>query len=286
MGPEPENAGAIVQRQIIDISDPDDPDICGFKQIRERDLVRQHHQIIIEGRVVLQHLLLHAQDNKRVRLTKLLVLENRFDGIRALLDKLPSQTRIFRASRQVMDEIAGFPIHRGILGLADFEPDLHDWRWLDKMPTTGLVLVLSQISNHDNIGAIFRNAAAFGVDHIVLDGKCCHPFYRKSIRVSVGAALSVPFHYGCELDEALDRLAMRDFSLYGLTPHQGTSLADVAPKGRNALVLGTEGTGLLQEHLQRLKNLTIEQSQHIDSLNVATASGLALWTFARKLGRI
>lgn len=280
---------------VIHISSPDDPAIADFRNIRERDLVLNHHRLVLEGKVILQHLL--VKQTKRafghmINLQKILILENRLAGLEPLLKIVPKATQIYVAKRDVMDAIAGFPIHRGILALADFHDDhgafdeSDDLSWLTTLPQNALILVLSNISNHDNVGSIFRNAAAFGADFIVLDQQSCHPFYRKSIRVSAGATLTVPFKFGVNLDLIFDALTDQDFTLYGLTPSAGLTLSDLQPARRSALVLGAEGYGLDQIYLKRLVNLKIEQTDEIDSLNVGMAGGLALWHIATKLNRL
>lgn len=277
---------------LFEVSQADDPAILDFRNIRERDLVRHHQKLIIEGKVVLQHLLLRAEPLSSIQLLKILVLENRLEGLLPLLKRVPKTTEIYVAKREIIDLIAGFPMHRGLLALAEYRnpcgTDLgsSEFDWLDYLPQSSLILVLSKISNHDNVGSIFRNAAAFGADFVVLDKECCHPFYRKAIRVSVGSVLTVPFQFGVELDWVFDALSERDFQLYGLTPDAGLSLSKLKPSKRNALVLGTEGAGLSQKHLKRLINLKIEQTDAVDSLNVGTASGLALWQIATQLKRL
>lgn len=277
---------------IFEITHADDPAISDFRNIRERDLVRHHQKLIIEGKVVLQHLLLKPKQLPSIQLLKILVLENRLDGLLPLLALVPKTTEIYVAKREIMDLIAGFPMHRGLLALADYRNPrrtdlvLSEFDWLEHLPQNALILVLSKISNHDNVGSIFRNAAAFGADFVVLDKECCHPFYRKAIRVSVGSVLTVPFQFGVELHPVFDALCEHDFQLYGLTPDADLSLSKLTPSKRNALVLGTEGAGLSQEHLRRLMNLKIEQTNAVDSLNVGTASGLALWKIANTLNRL
>lgn len=277
---------------IREITRSDDPDISDFCDIRERDLVLQNDKLIIEGKVVLQHLLNQTPKSASIHLRKILVLENRFEGLLPLLEAVPETADIFVAKRDIMDAIAGFPIHRGLLALAEYcdpfkQCDLGSMpTWLGHLPQQALILVLSKISNHDNVGAIFRNAAAFGADYIILDEQCCHPFYRKSIRVSVGAALTVPFTFGVNIEDAFSALSAYNFEIYGLTPSSGQSLSKLQPSEKCALVLGTEGDGLSPAYLERLIKLKIEQTDAIDSLNVGTASGLALWHISTKLNRL
>ncbi len=100
---------------------------------------------------------------------------------------------VYAASQPVMDAIAGFHIHRGILAVGRKREADDPETLIASLPKRALVVILVGLSNHDNVGAIFRNAAAFGADAVLLDETCCDPLYRKAIRVSVGAALKVPF---------------------------------------------------------------------------------------------
>jgi tRNA G18 (ribose-2'-O)-methylase SpoU len=129
------------------------------------------------------------------------------------------------------------------------------------------------------MGGLFRNAAAFGADAVLLDETSCDPLYRKAIRVSVGAALTVPFARdgtGGTIVAALDRAG---FACFGLSPAGATDLGDARPPARAALVLGAEGPGLPPPLMRRMTTLRIPMAPRFDSLNVATAAGIALHHF-------
>lgn len=257
--------------RVNGIDDPDDPRIEIYRDIRERDLIRRHGHFIAEGKTVLQVLV--AQD--RFPVHSLLVLENRLAGIAELLDALPEEIPVYRATQPVMDAIAGFHMHRGILAAAripDGSADLPD----SLPPQWSTVLLLSAISNHDNMGAIFRNAAAFGADAMILDPQCCDPLYRKAVRVSVGGVLRVPFFRAPSMDAAVAALDANNFAIAALSPAGTTDIADWRPAPRQALVLGSEGHGLADEWLERLETLSIAMAPGFDSLNVATAGAIAL----------
>jgi tRNA G18 (ribose-2'-O)-methylase SpoU len=143
-----------------------------------------------------------------------------------------------------------------------------------------MVLVLFAIANHDNMGGIFRNAAAFGADLVVLDSDCCDPLYRKAIRVSAGNVLRVPY---AQLDrgaDALDLLAAHGFEAIALSPDGASTLAETKRADRVAILLGAEGPGLPEAILRRAKTVRIPMAAGVDSLNVATASGIVLHHFA------
>ncbi|TDR89741.1 TrmH family RNA methyltransferase [Enterovirga rhinocerotis] len=264
---------------LIPIDDAEDPRIEPYRHIRERDLIGRDGLFIAEGEVVLR-LLLSA--HSRFRPLSILAAEGRAATaleLRAEAERrgaidLPIQLPIHVASRRVMDSIAGFPIHRGLLALGRRGTDPEPAALLPAGPA--LVLGLVGIANHDNVGGVFRNAAAFGAAAVLLDGQSCDPLYRKAIRVSVGAALTVPFSRGGSADEMVGTLAGHGFEVFALSPAGPESLHDVAWPARRALLVGTEGEGLPPSLLSRLRSVRIDMAPGFDSLNLATASGIAL----------
>ncbi len=268
-------------RPFIRITDPDDSRVAAFRRIRERDLVGREGRFIAEGSVVLRML----ARSKAFRAEEVLILENRLDGTRDVLE-LFDDVPIMVCDRTVIDAIAGFPMHRGVLavGRARRRPGLQDA--IDQIADNALVLVCNAISNHDNIGSLFRNAAAFGVDLVLLDDQCCDPLYRKSIRVSVGSVLTVPFVHEAPVATIVQMLVDAGFDILALSPQAGTPLHQVQPGRRAALIVGTEGEGLPKTVLDRFNAVRIEQTSELDSLNVATAAAIALHSVARAQGRL
>ncbi|MEO9460844.1 MAG: RNA methyltransferase [Lentilitoribacter sp.] len=266
--------------RIIKITSADDPQITEFCNIKERDLTRREGQFIAEGKVVLQHLINSQNSDHRFEILKILILQNRLEGVQDLLHTLVSDVPIYTADKSVMNEIAGFEMHRGILALGRYHSNVAIDA-CDKQ--NSLVLAACGISNHDNLGSIFRNAAAFGVDKIILDKTCCHPLYRKAVRVSVGSALTVPFELDVDVLQLISEYTEKGYSIYGLSPHGKEMLDDIKPTQKTLLLLGTEGEGLPASILAQVKTAKIAQSGQLDSLNVATASGIALWQIARAM---
>lgn len=264
----------------IPIDDPQDPRVAAYLDIRERDLTGRHGRFVAEGKVVLDVLL----SARRFATESVLVLENRLAGLDQVLRKAPADLPVYVAASEVMDRIAGFHMHRGILAIGSKGTPQPAEALLDTLPAGALVVVLVGIANHDNMGSIFRNAAAFGADAVLLDATCCDPLYRKAIRVSVGAALKVPF---ASFDDTAGFTAMLDrlgFSQFALSPRGLTDIRDARTAQRLALYLGTEGEGLPEDLLARLQTVRIDMAQGFDSLNVAAASAIALHHFsARKV---
>jgi tRNA G18 (ribose-2'-O)-methylase SpoU len=149
------------------------------------------------------------------------------------------------------------------------------------LPEKALVVVMVGLANHDNVGGIFRNAAAFGADAVLLDQETCDPLYRKAIRVSVGGALVVPFTRAPSADVLVQALEGASFEVIALSPSGKEVLSEVQPARRTALLLGAEGPGLPPELMARTRTVSIPMSGGFDSLNVATTSGIALHHLTR-----
>jgi tRNA G18 (ribose-2'-O)-methylase SpoU len=265
---------------VIPIEDPDDPRIAEYRLVRDRDLAGRGGLFMAEGLVVLEKLI--AQPRHRLR--SVLIAEAKLPGARPRLAGLPPGAPVYAAGQAVMDAIVGFPIHRGVLALgerADMELD----GLLAALPPRALVLVLCGIANHDNMGGLFRNAAAFGVDAVLLDETCCDPLYRKAIRVSVGACLTTPFARGGQAPDLARRLGAEGFEVLALSPGAAETLDRMSPGPRQALMLGAEGPGLPEAALRLARPVAIRMAGGFDSLNVAVAAGVALHhltTFAQR----
>ena len=268
--------------RFIRISDPDDSRVAEFRKIRERDLVGRQGRFVAEGSVVLQML----ARSTNFQAEKILVLENRVAGIGEILAGFDPSIPVLVCSRGVIDAIAGFPMHRGVLaiGKASQPPGLR--QAIAGLADDSLVLVCNGISNHDNLGSLFRNAAAFSADLVCLDAQCCDPLYRKSIRVSVGAALKVPYAHEDGIENILQMLDEANFDILALSPGGGLRIDEFKPGRRVALVVGTEGEGLSGSLLARLETARIPQAGDLDSLNVATAAAIAMYFVANGQGRL
>jgi tRNA G18 (ribose-2'-O)-methylase SpoU len=243
--------------------------------VRERDMVGRSGRFIAEGRVVLEKLV----GAGRHPLVSVLVAEQRLPALADLLAELPPQVPVYAAGQAVMDAIVGFPIHRGILALGE-RAEVGAEDLLAGLPPQALVVGLSAIANHDNMGGIFRNAAAFGVDAVLLDADCCDPLYRKAIRVSVGAALTTPFARLPSGADLVATLAAAGFEVVALSPRGELELDELKPASRTAALFGAEGPGLAPEVLARTRSVRIGMAGGFDSLNVATTSGIVLHRLA------
>ncbi|MDP9813186.1 tRNA G18 (ribose-2'-O)-methylase SpoU [Rhizobium tibeticum] len=263
--------------RLVAIESADDPRIADFRDIRERDLTGRQNRFIAEGTVVLR-MLVEASRGGGFVTEKVLLLRNRVDGVASILERLPDEVPVYVAEAEVLERIVGFHLHRGVLALGRRE--VAEAELVDRLPERSLVLVGCGISNHDNAGSMFRNAAAFKADAIFLDETSCDPLYRKALRVSVGSVFRVPYERkGTGLD-VLTRLAANGFAIWTLSPRGEADIRAIPATERMALVVGTEGEGLPPAVLERFHSARIPQSEGLDSLNVATATGIALFAMS------
>ena len=261
----------------IIIETADDPRLEAYRFLRERDLVGRQGRFVVEGDVVLRLML----SRSHFMLESVLLSKRRAAASPDLLTAVPEQTKLYIADDVVLEAVTGFAIHRGVLAIGRKGEEVSLESLLAGLPAQVLVTVAIGMANHDNMGGLFRNAAAFGADAVLLDATCCDPLYRKAIRVSVGAALVVPFVRRGSASTILAALQKAGFATFGLSPSGQLALSQVKPPARSALVLGAEGPGLPPDLMARMTILRIPMADNFDSLNVATASGIALNHFFR-----
>ena len=253
---------------------PDDPRIADYRNIPDAELIERRGIFIAEGRLVVRRLL----EGRRMRARSVMVTETARASLQDLLDTRPD-VPVYVVSQALMNAMAGFNIHRGCLAIGE-RPAPGDWRALVR--DARRIVVLERLGNADNVGSVFRNAAAFGVDAVLLDDASTDPLYRKAIRTSMAAALTIPFARVDAWPDALTELHAGGWSVIGLTPAAGAApLASVAATLADspvALVLGHEGDGLSSAALNACTHLArIPMAPGVDSLNVATAAAIALY---------
>jgi tRNA G18 (ribose-2'-O)-methylase SpoU len=212
---------------------------------------------------------------------------------------------VYVAGRQVFDGIAGFPVHRGVLALAGRRPPPDPMAVVARVAS---VVVVEGVNDHENLGAIFRNAAALGAGAVLLDPVCCDPLYRRSVRVSVGQVLRLPFSRLAPWPGALTTLRAAGFAVVALDPTApeaidaavlglgrrpqrdpstgpdrrsesgaATKPAQFSAPTRLAVLVGAEGSGLTEGARRAASHrVRIPMAPGVDSLNVATALAIAL----------
>lgn len=190
-----------------------------------------------------------------------------------------SGVQVLVAPRGLVESVTGFPFHRGVLAIGRRRVQA-DPREIAAAAT--IVLVVEGVNDHENLGSLFRNAAAFGAGAVLLDPACCDPLYRRSVRVSLGNVLAVPFATLQPWPGALADLSAQGFSVLALTPAGDTPLEEAATScsenaKKVAVVVGSEGEGLSEAALACADiRVRIPIAAGVDSLNVATAAAVAL----------
>jgi tRNA G18 (ribose-2'-O)-methylase SpoU len=226
---------------------------------------------VAEGLLVLRRLLATPY-----RVRSVLVTRPRLAAVGPLLDGGP--VPLYAVTQETMNAVTGFNIHRGILAIAERRPLPAA---ADLLASARRVAVLEAINDHENLGVIFRNAAAFSLDAVLLSPDCCDPLYRRSVRVSMGHALAVPYARLDPWPGGLALLRGAGFWLVALTP--GPEAADLGelPLGsvpKLAYLLGAEGPGLSAPALGAADLLgRIPMAAGVDSLNVASAAAVAFY---------
>jgi tRNA G18 (ribose-2'-O)-methylase SpoU len=276
--PDPTH-GPIPQR----IDALDDPRIDHYRDVRDADLIGRRGLFMAEGELVVRLLI----DAARFRPTSVFLNEKRLDAMRDAIDRLPAATPVFVAPQEVMNEVVGFPIHRGVLAAGRRTSDPTPEACLDTIPAgPALVVCCETLANHDNVGGVFRAGAAFGAGAVLLDDQSCDPLYRKAIRVSMGHALRIPFAHAGRTTDHIALLQQRGFTVCALAlTDAAIDLPDLAREGltpeRVAVVLGAEGPGLTAESLDAADLvLRIPMAPGVDSLNVAQAAAVACYALA------
>jgi tRNA G18 (ribose-2'-O)-methylase SpoU len=250
------------------VDDPRDPRLADYRNLPGQRGTRGI--LIAEGRLVVQKLLAAPRVRARSVVATAAALQE-------LRDVLQPATPVYVVTRELARVLVGYDFHRGCLAAGELDP-LPSPEALAAAPAR-LVLALERVTGPDNLGAIFRNAAAFGVDGVLLSPGCGDPLYRRAIRASMGATLEVPFAHSSDWVGDLARLRAAGFALIALTPRrEATDIAALGPPpARFALLLGTEGDGLGREAQGAADvRVRIPMAAGVDSLNVATACGIAL----------
>lgn len=214
-----------------------------------------------------------------------LLQEQWLPDVEPLLARYPD-VPVFVGEAAVLEQLTGYNLHRGALA-AMHRPVLPDPR--DLLRDARRVVVLEDIVDHTNVGAIFRSVAGLGADAVLVSPRCADPLYRRSVRVSMGTVLQVPWTRIPEWDEATGILHEAGFDIAALALADDAVTLDeyaAAPPERIAMVLGSEGDGLSRRALASADTVvTIPMLHGVDSLNVASASAVALWALrARSQG--
>jgi tRNA G18 (ribose-2'-O)-methylase SpoU len=233
---------------------------------------------VAEGRLVVQRLI----DDGRYAIRSILVSRAALTALQPEVDRLDPAVCVYVVPLEHFLDITGFNIHRGCLALVERPAPVAPQHLVQGAT---LIVVLEEVANADNVGGIFRNAAAFCADAVLLSPGCCDPLYRKAIRTSMAAALRVPFARLTDWPADLRMLDRAGIEAVALTPDASAvpleDFAAAAPR-RLALLLGAEGQGLSGPALSAARHqVRIPIHSDVDSLNVAVAAGIALSRLSR-----
>jgi tRNA G18 (ribose-2'-O)-methylase SpoU len=258
------------------ITDPDDPRLADYRALTDVELRTRfeapHGLFIAEGEVVLRRAFAAGYQPRSI-----LVETKRL----AQVADLPEP--VYTADEDMLRRLTGFHVHRGVLASFHRRPLLDA---ATVLADAAAVVVLEDINNHTNVGAIFRGAAALGMDGVLLSPSCADPLYRRSVRVSMGEVFAVPYARLEPWPTALSTVvAEAGFTVLALTPApDAVPIQQLAPaqRVRPALVLGAEGTGLSEPAMRAAQaRVVIPMRRGVDSLNVAAAAAVAFWELTR-----
>ena len=253
--------------QLSEIAHAADPRLDDFRDLVDADVRTDRRGVVIAEGVNVVERLLHSPYPVRA----VIAVPARIEALRPALE--PLDVPVYSVDKWTLSDVAGFRVTRGVLASADRPAPVPA---TDLIRTAQRVAVLESLNDFENLGALFRNAAAFGIDAVLLDPHCADPLYRRSVRVSMGHVLRVPF---AVLDgpwpQSLD--ALDEFTLLAMTPRaDAVPLRSVSPPARWAVLLGAEGPGLTDAAMARAAMLLrIPMASGVDSLNVATAAAVA-----------
>jgi tRNA G18 (ribose-2'-O)-methylase SpoU len=269
-----------VSARLIVVDDPADPRLDDFRDLnsidRRPDLPTGKGLVIAEGVLVVQRMLA-----SRFIARAFLGTERRLDELTADLHR--TDAPFYIASPEVMADVVGFHLNRGVLAAAPRPPELSVAEVLEHART---IAVLEGVNDHENLGSIFRNAAGLDVDAVVFGSGCADPLYRRAVRVSMGHALLVPYAWASDWPGDLELLRDKDFRLLAMTPDPtASSLAEAMSAlsdQRVAILVGAEGPGLTERAMRACDvRVRIPMSRGTDSLNVATAAALTFYERVR-----
>ncbi len=254
----------------------DDPRIAIYRNVKDATLRDARGLFVVESRLCVRRLI----SVSRFSVCSVLVTETALGALGDVLSQLGEEVPIYVATSSLLEELVGYNLHRGCIALARRDSEGSLDAVLNANPR--LLVGLEQVANPENIGNIFRNAMAFGADAVLLSRGCADPLYRKAVRVSMGGTLLTPFAYVGGWPAAIERLQTAGFATLALSTEAGAiDLAEFSVEtgtsARIALILGAESEGLDAATLAAVDwRVRIPMAAGVDSLNVATAAGIAL----------
>jgi tRNA G18 (ribose-2'-O)-methylase SpoU len=297
---------------IVTVCTAHDARIAEYRSIGDGPRLRTAGLFVAEGRLVVRQLL----EETRLQTRSLLITQAALQSLEDVVDD-NTPFPVYVAGQSIVNDIVGFNIHRGCLGLgvrplpisvaelighpaarmhtekaapdgSDGLPNGREGHGVSPVDASSVsrLVVLEAVSNVDNVGGIFRSVASLGGHAVMIGPGCGDPLYRKSIRTSIGATLRVPFATPTAWPEALHELRAAGFTIVALTPHPRAEpleelASDLRARARVAVLVGAEGEGLSASALECADvHARIPMAPGIDSINVTVATAIALYRIA------
>ena len=252
------------------IASGDDPRLTDYARVADPTWLRGQRLLVAEGRLVVRRLL----ESGRFPVRSVLLTPA---ALHAFAAPIGTDAPVYVAEQPILDRITGVKFHRGCLALAE-RPGASGTA--ERFERADLLLAIEGVGNPDNIGGLFRVAAAFGADGVLLDPASADPFYRKAVRTSMGAVFALTFARLSPWPAALEAFKAADFEIVALTPAaDARTLDEFAGRdhGRLVVVVGGEGPGLSDAVLRGSDaRVRIPVTGKVDSLNVTVAAAIAL----------
>jgi tRNA G18 (ribose-2'-O)-methylase SpoU len=262
---------------VIPLQSFQDPRLAPYRNLKERDLAREGDRFIAEGENLVKRLIASRLATESVLLAERRVAE--------IAPQIPDHIPVYAAPSEIVNQILGYKFHSGVMAVGLRGPSPSIESVIDPAsPNPVTLLICPEIEKTDNLGALIRIAAGFGVDAMLLGERCCDPFFRQSVRVSMGAAFVLPIIRSDDLARDLDRLRI-EFNvelIATVLSSNALNLQNVKRPHRLGLLLGNEAQGLEKRWLDLChQQVTLPMKLGTDSLNVAVAAGIFLYHFTR-----
>ena len=265
--------------ELIEVSDPGDPRLADYRDLRDVQLRRhfeaEHGLFLAEGEKVVRRA---VEGGCRAR--SFLMAPRWLDGLADVLHR--SDAPCFVVSESHAEQVTGFHVHRGALASLERPPPRSV---AEAIAGARTVVVLEDVVDHTNVGAMLRSAAALGVDAVLLSPRCADPLYRRAVKVAMGAVFSIPWARIEGWYDAMATLSEAGFTTVALSLEPDAVPLEDAVRGRErvALVLGSEGPGLSPRWRTSADvRAVISMAAGVDSLNVAAAAAIACYVTARR----
>ena len=260
---------------IFPIDSLADPRIADYRDLKDRELSRAGGKFIAEGEWVVRRLLASEYPAESVLLAERVAAE--------LAPLVPPDVPVYVAPAELVSRIVGFRFHSGVIAVGRRRPAITLTELLPKLGPTATLVVLPEITSTENLGGLLRIAAGFGADGVLLGERCCDPFYRQSVRVSMGAVFKLALVQSSDIAADLRGLGQAGFErIATVLDGAAESLSrETARSSRIALLLGNEAQGLAPHHVALCdRRVTIPMRLGTDSLNVTVAAGIFLYQFS------